>query len=113
MLGNKPQELLDADPLTYINVDENLEWQIDGRHGINEIHCLCRNDANGIFPGDTYELFYYHFPEGWVSLGQQTAKKYTLLYNAVPANGLYWLRNLTQGREERIFTWEKGNINFW
>ena len=113
MLGNKPQELLDADPLTYINVDENLEWQIDGRHGINEIHCLCRNDANGIFPGDTYELFYYHFPEGWVSLGQQSAKKYTLLYNAVPANGLYWLRNLTQGREERIFTWEKGNINFW
>lgn len=75
---------------------------------VSKIRFLPRNDGNTIFEGNDYELFYYQYPEGWISLGMQTAEKEELVYPDVPAGGLYWLRNLTSGQEERIFI-AKGN----
>ena len=107
------EDLLDNAPLTYLGVRENLEWSLVEGQELCKIRYLGRNDDNNIFPGDLYELFYYHFPEGWISLGKQQAQREFLIYEQVPAGGLYWLRDLTKGREERIFTWEKGRMNFW
>ena len=107
------EELLDNAPLTYLGVRENLEWSLVEGQELCKIRYLGRNDDNNIFPGDLYELFYYHFPEGWISLGKQQAQREFLIYEQVPAGGLYWLRDLTKGREERIFTWENGRMNFW
>ena len=36
----------------------------------------------------------------------------SLVYEA-PAGALYWLRNLTEGREERIFSYENGRQVWW
>lgn len=72
-----------------------------------------RGDGNTIDIGDTYELFYWDENEGWVSLGKQKATTVKLEYHHVPAGTLYWLRDLTKGQEERIFTYEDGEQNWW
>lgn len=69
------------------------------------------NDGNFVEPGDKYELFYYDM--GWHSLGRQVAEKEYLVYNEVPKNAILWLRNLTKGSEERIFTYENGKQAWW
>jgi hypothetical protein len=70
---------------------------------ISEIRYIVAEDSNGVEPGDEYELFYWD--DQWVSLGKQLAKERVLKFKG-PANGLYWIRNHTQGEEERIFTYE-------
>lgn len=74
--------------------------------------CLPRSDGNGIYPGNIYELL-YHDLEGWRSLGEKIATDFYIEYDDVPSGALYWLRNLSGGVEERIFTWENGMQQFW
>lgn len=64
------------------------------------------DDSNGIFPGEHYELFYWR--NGWVSLGVQQATDTVLVYRRVPKGALLWLRNVDNGSQERIFSYEKG-----
>lgn len=105
--------LFDNDPLSKAYIWEWLGIDFGQPENITEIRYLPWNDANGIFPGDEYELLYYRFPEGWISMGKQIATTYSLTYENVPAGTLYWLRNLTTGVEERIFTWENNKARFW
>lgn len=79
---------------------------------ISKIVCIPRTDGNGIYPDNEYELLYYDL-NGWCSLGQKIATDYSIDYDNVPSGALYWLRNLTTGVEERIFTHENGEIRFW
>ncbi|MCL2329299.1 MAG: hypothetical protein FWC39_12410, partial [Bacteroidetes bacterium] len=74
---------------------------------------LPRNDDNFIKEGEEYELFYWDNYQ-WNSLGRQTGtSKQYLEYTNAPSNALFWLRNLTKGREERIFTYENGVQIWW
>jgi hypothetical protein len=59
------------------------------------------------------QLFYWDNYQ-WNSLGKQigTPKQY-LEYKNAPLNALFWLRNLTKGNEERIFTYENGQQVWW
>jgi hypothetical protein len=77
---------------------------------IQKIRYLPRNDGNTIEPGDEYELFYWNGE--WRSLGVQKATQYSLKYSA-PENALLWLKDLTKGKEERIFTYEHGKQVWW
>ena len=77
-----------------------------------EIRYLPRNDANGIYPNNEYELFYYGI-KGWESLGVKVANDDYIVFDSVPLNSLLWLHNRTTGREERIFTYEDGQQRFW
>lgn len=70
-----------------------------------------RGDGNGIIPGHTYELLY--FDGGWKSLGSKTAKTMKLNYSKVPVGALLWLKCSTEGKEERIFTYENGKQVWW
>jgi len=70
-----------------------------------------RNDMNAIQPGDEYELLYWN--GGWKSLGRKIADSTTLQYDNVPYNALFWLKNHSSGREERIFTYENGKQVWW
>ena len=104
--------LWDDDPLTnagalWVGMDFGEARQVA------QVRLLPRNDANGIYPGNEYELFYYDFPRGWISLGIKHPTGNELEYEKVPAGTLYWLRNLTTGKEERVFTWEDGQARFW
>ena len=69
------------------------------------------HDSNEVIPGDDYELFYWN--DEWCSLGRKTAGHDTLVYVEVPKNALLWLHNHTQGKEERIFTYESGKQIWW
>lgn len=108
----REQILSDTDPLSMCMIDQ-ITVDFGKSTALSGIRYLGRNDANGIYPENEYELFYYDIPEGWVSLGSKTATGYSIEYDQVPTGGLYWLRNLSSGQEERIFTWENGKARFW
>lgn len=71
-----------------------------------------RSDTNYIIPSEEYELFYWKDGR-WISHGRMVATCHHLDYRHVPAGTLYWLRDLTRGKEERIFTYEDGKQVWW
>ena len=79
---------------------------------ITRVRFCPRSDINFILEGDTYELLYWD-KEQWNSAGKQIATTETLFYIAVPSGTIYWLRNLSRGKEERIFTYEDGKQIWW
>lgn len=108
------KHVADGNPLSYyLSLDKGGEVVVDlGRVAV--IDCLeymPRNDDNFISPGDTYELFCHAGTEGWKSLGKQRADT-TCLDWIVPDNALFWLRDLTRGREEHIFFMQNGRQKF-
>jgi hypothetical protein len=78
---------------------------------INQIEITCRTDDNEINHNQIYELYY--FDQTWISLGAQRAKHRFLLYEQVPSNALFLLKNKTKGVEQRIFTIENGEQIWW
>lgn len=107
------QDISLDDPVRFGTIKQWMGLDFEKPVCVSRIRFLPRNDANGIFPGNEYELFYYDFPGGWKSLGIQNPIKDELDYTNVPSNALLWLRNLTTGLEERIFTYRNGRIIFW
>jgi hypothetical protein len=114
------EHAFDGDPLTYFMEEELLGkiqiWvglAFDTPKEIGKIVYLPRNDDNCIRDGELYELFYWDGK--WISLGKQvgTDETYRLQFEDVPTGGLYLLRNLTKGKEERVFTYEKGKQVWW
>ena len=104
----------DDDPLSYAYPDRNyvFQWDMGKKISLSGVKCLLRNDGNDIWPGHWYEL-YYHDGTGWCSLGIREATDRFIEYDDIPDNALLWLRDLTTGREERIFTYHDGQIRFW
>ncbi len=98
--------------------DNNIETNFDTPAGywvgidflektkIDLIRILVRNDLNIINIGDTYAL--YFFDLGWHLFSQQIAQKNYLIFENVPSNSLLLLKNLTTGKEERIFIYRGG-----
>lgn len=109
---NDTHKALDNDPLSYANLRDSIVIDFGKPVSLGKVRLLPRNDANGIYPENTYELLYYS-QEGWYSLGTQKAAENSIEFDRVPSNALYWLRNRTGGREERIITYENGVMRFW
>jgi len=107
----------DGNTLTnYSTQEADSAWiglAFDTPKSIHRIVYLPRNDDNCIDNNEQYELFYWDHK--WASLGKQTGtnETYRLVYSNVPTNALLLLRNLTKGKEERIFTYEKGEQVWW
>ena len=104
----------DDDPLSYARSDMGGCFTLDfGREVmVSRAACMLRNDGNNVWEGHWYELF-YHDGKDWRSLGVQVAKGRSLVYGNVPGGALLWLRDLTTGMEERIFTYDNGRIYYW
>lgn len=100
---------VDGNTLTFFSSADFPGWvglDLGSEKVIGGITYSPRNDDNFIRKGDEYELFYFS-AYGWMSLGKQTGTSSAkLVYKDVPANAIYWLRNLTRGKEEQIFTYE-------
>lgn len=97
---------LTSSPGSWVGLDLGKPFKI------TKIRFLTRNDFNIIEVGDIYELIYFDF--GWHSLGKKQADKNYLIYENVPRNALLVLRNLSQGKEERIFIYDdKRNRQLW
>ena len=94
-----------------IRVDGQLQVNFEEATTVSKIVIWPRNDENFIIKGNVYELMYWD--KGWNSLGVKEAQEFSLLFDNVPANALYWLKCLTEGKEERIFTYENGKQIWW
>jgi len=107
--------VFDGDPLTFFDAFRLKAWaglRFDKPYRIDAIRYIYRNDDNNVRKGDRYELFYMRNGE-WQSAGMQTADTTFLLYEKAPSNTLFWLRNLTRGREERPFIIVDGKQFFY
>lgn len=105
----------DDDPVTYAHIKSKegvLAFDMGQAVALSRVECLLRNDGNLVWPGHWYELYYYS-TEGWYSLGVKEARERFVEFDNIPANSLLWLRDLTTGQEERIFTCRDNQIRFW
>lgn len=107
------KNITDSNILSSLILSDKLVYSFAQDSLPESIHLLPANDGNGIYPGDEYELFCFNFSEGWISCGTQKADDYRLTFRNVPRNTLFWLQNHTNGKEERIFTYENGTQRFW
>ena len=110
------EAVFDDDPLTFFDAPEPSGCWVGMDFGapirIDHISYTPRGDGNDITPGDTHELLYWHDHQ-WVSLGRRVAVDIVLKYENVPANTIYWIRNHSHGKDERIFTYENGRQVWW
>ncbi|WP_308990442.1 hypothetical protein QLS71_003030 [Mariniflexile litorale] len=122
--------LFDEDLLTYVNVYKyengietsvptaifsdappNLTWvglDLGIKQKVTHVGFAPRNPKNNVYPGMVYELFYWD--NQWKSLGVKTASKNSIEYSNIPKGALLWLKNHTEGKEERIFFIENNQI---
>lgn len=114
--GKTVDNVFDGDILTGFDaMSPDGHWvgvKFDKPEKIARIHYIPRTDGNCIEIGDEYELMYWHDGD-WKSLGKQKATSNTLVFGKMPSGGLYVIRNLTKGHEERIFTYEDGKQIWW
>lgn len=114
--GHTKETVFDGDILTGFNGNSpDGHWvglKLSSPEAVGKLRYIPRNDGNCIEAGDTYELLYWSRGQ-WVSFGKLVAKSNSVTFTKVPSGGLYLLRNLTKGHEERIFTYEKGNQIWW
>ncbi len=104
--------VVDGDILTWAMVESWVGVDFGRSVAVSRIEYIPRNDKNGIYPGMQYELFYFD-TDGWVSMGVKTSTGDSITYDGVPEGALLWLRNHTEGKEERIFTFENGRQVWW
>lgn len=109
----KPENVTDHDMLTtfYSGQHKSLTYELDTPSSIRCVDFYPRTDGNFVWAGDTYELLYYAGDKGWVSLGKTVATGKTVAFRG-PKNALFWLRDLTQGKEEQVFFYENGKQVF-
>jgi hypothetical protein len=74
---------------------------------VDKISFLVRNDLNVIEIGDFYELLYFNL--GWVSLGYKKAENNYIVFENVPDHALLLLKDITKGKDERVFIYKDGN----
>lgn len=79
---------------------------------ISRIYYTPRGDGNMVEPGDTYELLYWGNGR-WISLGRKVAEGVSVSYDNIPDGALLLLRDLTKGRDERIFLLDNDGRQEW
>ena len=108
-------KVYDGNPYTYMDYKTPDEgWvglDLGTPHRIKKFTYIPRNSDNFIHKGDVYELFYWH-DRKWNSLGRQTAEADSLNY-VIPKGVALFLKNHTQGKDERIFKKTDGRQQFW
>ncbi|GHT51010.1 hypothetical protein FACS189440_19420 [Bacteroidia bacterium] len=113
---NMKEVAFDGDPLSLFNTPTPLGGWVGMDFGepvkIDHISYTPRGDGNDITPGDTHELLYWD-GHGWISMGQKQATDIKLVYENVPAGTIYQIRNHSRGNDERIFSYENGELTWW
>lgn len=79
---------------------------------VSSVMVIPRSDDNDVFPGNEYELLYWN-GDRWESAGYEKAESNVLIYDDVPVNCLFWLRNYTRGRDERPFVIQADGKTVW
>ena len=79
----------------------NITLKLKEPQMVTHVRFSPKNADNGICAGDEYELRYWD--DGWMSCGTARAKYEYIIFDNIPHNKLYWLRNNSRGREEMPF----------
>lgn len=112
-----PQHICDNDPLTYFAVEnvDVLRWvgfDFGKPVSLKKIAYIRRGDGNDICPGDEYE-FYYWLNGEWHLHDKQTAENVYLDFKNVPCDGLYFIKGLSRGVQNRTFIYENGEVHWY
>ena len=86
--------------------------RLNAQKRVSKIRFIPRNDGNCIEIGDKYELKQW-VNNHWKTLMTVNAKSDILCFKNIPSNGLYVLKDLTKGNEQRIFTYEDRKQVWW
>lgn len=107
--GSHPEYAFDNNMSTYAG---SSSVGMEFRHPvqIDRIRLVPRNANNMIVPGNSYLLMYYD--NGWKEFKILYAEHNYLDFKRVPKATLYWLRNLTEGKEELPFFYIDGKQYF-
>lgn len=103
----------DSDEIMVDKNNDSLLWvglDLGQIQTITHVEFCPRNDKNEVYKGNWYELFYWD--NKWKSMGSKMATDTLVTYEKIPAGALLLLRNLTEGKEERIFTIENNKIRW-
>jgi hypothetical protein len=113
---NMKEVAFDRDPLSLFNSPKPNGGWIGMDFGepvmIDHISYTPRGDGNDVTPFDSYELLYWS-DNGWHSAGVRIAKDISLIYDNIPSGTIYQLRNLSRGKDERIFTYKNKRQIWW
>lgn len=101
VISNEPDSAaFDGNMLTYTTKKwTGMEFERPVR--INRIRVAPRNAHNEIVRGDNYKLFYWD--NTWIPLTTKKANQNFIIFDEVPSNTVYWLRNIDHGKEEQPF----------
>lgn len=105
----------DNDELTSASTKKEAYWigaaLKSKQQQISRIELVPKNDGNFINKYNVYNLYYFN--KKWISLGKKEASDRFLQYDNVPKGAVLLLKNLTGGKEERIFTIKDSLQIFW
>lgn len=94
-------------------VGKNVIIELDHPTKLSYIQVFPRSDGNFIERGDHYSLYYWD-NDGWSMIEEKDAPNMgELEFGNIPENALLLLCDDTKGKEERIFTLEKGKQIWW
>ena len=98
--GSNPELAFDGNFETYVG-SSGIGMDFGKPVKITHVRFAPRNANNMIVPGNNYMLMYYD--KGWKKLRTLYAEHNYLDFEHVPKATLYWLKNLTEGKEEFPF----------
>ena len=115
--GHEQAKLYDGDPLTSFTLQATKRgWcgvEFEEPVHLSEIRFIPRNDGNYICEGDTYQLYCWD-KNDWRMIAEKRGNREGVLwFDKVPSDALFLLRDVTQGKQERIFTYENGEQIWW
>lgn len=105
-----PGHINDNDPLTYFAVQDSTRWvgfDFGKPVALEKIAYIRRGDGNAICPGDEYGLYYWQ-DGGWKLLERKRAERIYIDFDQVPLGGLYYIKGLSRGEQDRVFLYADG-----
>lgn len=107
--------LTDHDPLTnYSAYGNTLSVIVDMGIPVEveDIMYIRHGDGNAIMPGDRYEIYYWHNTD-WVLHSYHVASDIYLDVCGLLSDGLYFVKGLSRGIQDRIFTVGQKQENYY
>ena len=99
----------DGDALTYYT-SKGMEYHgcygLGAERVLDHISYIRRGDGNDIFPGETYELYYWDKGQ-MVLFDMWEADDISHPVKGIPADRLYYIKCSSKGTQQRIFEYDR------
>ena len=107
-------ELVPAGPAFLLETSGNIRYMTTDTQQLENIIAKKKypeEKSNQITAGEEYELFFWE--DNWKTLGIRKASADSVVFNRTPKGALLMIKNINKGKQERIFTYEKGEQQWW